>query len=216
MAATDCKKYVGISFIILLAVFFVNGFVIRILLGINTSLFEVLDWWFVIGYLIQIATVAFIGFYQGCQSSPISKVGSVLYGILMILLIVNKISSKFTTNALLYFAGISEYFNSLVLYAPGLLLLAWGSKLWLPSKITFSLIVLLDVVADMIWAKLVPMYQNINYCSSFEDIDSLQSTADILGYVSSFTVLVTLILTIIWMCLQERIHYADRANINII
>lgn len=188
MSATDCKKYVGISFIILFIVFLLNSVIGHIPLEINSPLNVVRDWWFFVTYLIQMATVFFIGFFKECRSSFLAKVGSIIYGILMLISIINLLSYKYSGSYILYFSGVSEYINSLVLYAPGLLLLAWGTNLWLPAKITLSLIVALEVVAGLIWAKLAPMYQNMTDYS-FDQTDYLQSIVDVIGYVSSFAVL---------------------------
>lgn len=186
MAATDLKKYVGIGFIALFSVFLINAIVAKIPLEYDSSLWGIRAWWFIIGSIIQIVAVSYLGFYRKCQSSIISKIGSILYYILMLICLVDQILYKLTRDSLTYIPGVSEYLYSLVLYTPGLLLLVWGSKLWLPSKITLSLIVASNVAGDMIWA-------------------IKTASLPFLSYFSTFMALVTLILTVVWISLKSKV-----------
>lgn len=215
MAATDLKKYVGFGFIALFTVFLINAFVARIPLEYESPLWNVRMWWFIFGYFFQIAAVSYLGFYRKCQSTIITKIGCILYYILMLIYLINQISYKFTGNSPIYIPGVSEYLYSLVLYAPGLLLLVWGSKFWLPSKITLSLAVAFDVACDMIWARLIPMYQNMSEYT-FDETDRLQSIINILSYFSTFLILTTLILSIVWLCMKKKSASVSRPRIDVI
>lgn len=134
----------------------------------------------------------------------------------MIIHIYNRLAYNINDSTLLYFPGISEYINSLLLYSPGLLLLVWGlNKLWLPIKLVTTLSVVVSTIGDMIWAQLVPMYQNISDYS-FEQTDSLQNIVDILNSTNTIITLTLIVLSIIWTCLRSKVLSFQNHNIDII
>lgn len=67
----------------------------------------------------------------------------------------------------------------------------------------------------MIWAQLVPMYQNISDYS-FEQTDSLQNIVDILNSTNTIITLTLIVLSIIWTCLRSKVLSFQNHNIDII
>lgn len=134
----------------------------------------------------------------------------------MLIFIFNRLSYNIIGESYLYFAGVSEYLNTFLFYTPGLLLLIWGlSKLWLPIKLVTTLMVAISIVEDMIWAKLVPMYQNMSDFT-FEQTEPLQNTVDLLSHINIIVTIAALILTIVWFNLKTKIPSAQKHNIDLI
>lgn len=216
MEITNYKKTIGLGLIVLFTVFFINLSVARIPLMSDSIFYKIRDWWFLLSQIIQASAVIFIAFNRQSQAAIVSKIGAVLYSVLMIIYISNRLAYNINDSTLLYFPGISEYINSLLLYSPGLLLLVWGlNKLWLPIKLVTTLSVVVSTIGDMIWAKLVPMYQNISDYS-FEQTDSLQNIVDILNSTNTIITLTLIVLSIIWICLRSKVLSFQHHNIDII
>lgn len=216
MEITNYKKTIGLGLIVLFTVFFINLSVARIPLMSDSIFYKIRDWWFLLSQIIQAFAVIFVAFNRQSQAAIVSKIGAVLYSVLMIIYISNRLAYNINDSTLLYFPGISEYINSLLLYSPGLLLLVWGlNKLWLPIKLVTTLSVVVSIIGDMIWAKLVPMYQNISDYS-FEQTDSLQNIVDILNSTNTIITLTLIVLSIIWICLRSKVLSFQNHNIDII
>lgn len=202
--------------IVLFTVFFINLSVARIPLMSDSIFYKIRDWWFLLSQIIQAFAVIFVAFNKQSQAAIVSKIGAVLYSVLMIIYISNRLAYNINGSTLLYIPGISEYINSLLLYSPGLLLLVWGlNKLWLPIKLVTTLTVVVSTIGDMIWAQLVPMYQNISDYS-FEQTDSLQNIVDILNSTNTIITLTLIVLSIIWICLRSKVLSFQNHNIDII
>lgn len=216
MEITNYKKTIGLGLIVLFTVFFINLSVARIPLMSDSIFYKIRDWWFLLSQIIQAFAVIFVAFNKQSQAAIVSKIGAVLYSVLMIIYISNRLAYNINGSTLLYIPGISEYINSLLLYSPGLLLLVWGlNKLWLPIKLVTTLSVVVSTIGDMIWAQLVPMYQNIpDY--SFEQTDSLQNIVDILNSTNTIITLTLIVLSIIWICLRSKVLSFQNHNIDII
>lgn len=210
------KKYIGLGFIALLTIFILNTIVAIIPLEPENSLFIARNWYFMLSNLLKIAIVLYIAFYPKCVSTLISKIGSTLYGLLNLIYITNFIFSKFEAESPLYSSGISEYIYSLCLFAPGFLLLTWGSRVWLPVKILLSIDVLLNVIADMLWIKLISIYQNSSGTLDFDKIDPLQNTISILSCISTFVIIGALVTTIIWLSIKTKTPSATTQKIDLI
>lgn len=216
MEITNYKKTIGLGLIVLFTVFFINLSVARIPLMSDSIFYKIRDWWFLLSQIIQASAVIFIAFNRQSQAAIVSKIGAVLYSVLMIIYISNRLAYNINDSTLLYFQGISEYINTLLLYSSGLLLLVWGlNKLWLPIKLVTTLSVVASTIGDMIWAKLVPMYQNISDYS-FEQTDSLQNIVDILNSTNTIITLTLIVLSIIWICLRSKVLSFQNHNIDII
>lgn len=186
MEIENYKKTIGWGLIALFTVFFINVLVACIPVMHDSAFYKIRDWWFILSQIIQASAVILIAFSRNSQASLISKIGAILYSLLMLMYITNRIVFFINGNAFLYFQGVSEYVNSLLLYSPGLLLLVWGlSKLWLPIKLVTTLSVIVSIIEDMIWARLVPMNQNMSDYS-FEQTEPLQNIVDILSHINSF------------------------------
>ena len=202
--------------IVLFTVFFINLSVARIPLMSDSIFYKIRDWWFLLSQIIQAFAVIFVAYNKQSQAAIVSKIGAVLYSVLMIIYISNRLAYNINGSTLLYIPGISEYINSLLLYSPGLLLLVWGlNKLWLPIKLVTTLSVVVSTIGDMIWAQLVPMYQNISDYS-FEQTDSLQNIVDILNSTNTIITLTLIVLSIIWICLRSKVLSFQNHNIDII
>lgn len=216
MEITNYKKTIGLGLIVLFTVFFINLSVARIPLMSDSIFYKIRDWWFLLSQIIQAFAVIFVAFNKQSQAAIVSKIGAVLYSVLMIIYISNRLAYNINGSTLLYIPGISEYINSLLLYSPGLLLLVWGlNKLWLPIKLVTILSVVVSTIGDMIWAQLVPMYQNISDYS-FEQTDSLQNIVDILNSTNTIITLTLIVLSIIWICLRSKVLSFQNHNIDII
>lgn len=216
MEITNYKKTIGLGLIVLFTVFFINLSVARIPLMSDSIFYKIRDWWFLLSQIIQAFAVIFVAFNKQSQAAIVSKIGAVLYSVLMIIYISNRLAYNINGSTLLYIPGISEYINSLLLYSPGLLLLVWGlNKLWLPIKLVTTLTVVVSTIGDMIWAQLVPMYQNISDYS-FEQTDSLQNIVDILNSTNTIITLTLIVLSIIWICLRSKVLSFQNHNIDII
>lgn len=216
MEITNYKKTIGLGLIVLFTVFFINLSVARIPLMSDSIFYKIRDWWFLLSQIIQAFAVIFVAFNKQSQAAIVSKIGAVLYSVLMIIYISNRLAYNINGSTLLYIPGISEYINSLLLYSPELLLLVWGlNKLWLPIKLVTTLSVVVSTIGDMIWAQLVPMYQNISDYS-FEQTDSLQNIVDILNSTNTIITLTLIVLSIIWICLRSKVLSFQNHNIDII
>lgn len=216
MEITTYKKTIGLGLIVLFTVFFINLLVARIPLMSDSIFYKIRDWWFLLSQIIQAFAVIFVAFSRQSQVSIVSKIGAILYSVLMIIYISNRLAYNINDSTFLYFQGISEYINSLLLYTPGLLLLVWGlNELWLPIKIVTTLSVVVTTIGDMIWAKLVPMYQNISDYS-YEQTDSLQNIVDILNSTNTIITLTLIVLSITWICLRSKVLLFQNHNIDII
>lgn len=214
MEITNYKKTIGLGLIVLFTVFFINLSVARIPLMSDSIFYKIRDWWFLLSQIIQAFAVIFVAFNKQSQAAIVSKIGAILYSVLMIIYISNRLAYNINGSTLLYIPGISEYINSLLL--PGLLLLVWGlNKLWLPIKLVTTLSVVVSTIGDMIWAQLVPMYQNISDYS-FEQTDSLQNIVDILNSTNTIITLTLIVLSIIWICLRSKVLSFQNHNIDII
>lgn len=216
MKIAKYKQTIGWGLIVLFTIFFVNLSIARIPLMPDTALQKIRDWWFFISQIIQASAVIFIAFNRLSNSSVFCKVGACLYAILMLMYISNRIAYNINGENFIYFPGVSEYINSLLFFAPGLLLLMWGlPKLWLPIKLVTTLYVVISVIVDFIWAKLIPMYQNISDYS-FEQMESLQNAVDILSTINSVVTLSLIVLSIVWICQREKAPSAQEHNIELI
>lgn len=217
MKIAKYKQTIGWGLIVLFTIFFVNLSIARIPLMPDTALREILFWWICyISPIIKASAVIFIAFNRLSNSSVFCKVGACLYAILMLMYISNRIAYNINGENFIYFPGVSEYINSLLFFAPGLLLLMWGlPKLWLPIKLVTTLSVVISVIVDFIWAKLIPMYQNISDYS-FEQMESLQNAVDILSTINSVVTLSLIVLSIVWICQREKAPSAQEHNIELI
>lgn len=216
MKIAKYKQTIGFGLIVLFTIFFVNVSIARIPLMPDSALQKTRDWWFLISQIIQASAVLFIAFNRQSKSSAFCKVGACLYAILMIMYISNRVAFNISGENFIYFPGISEYINSLLFFASGLLLLVWGlPKLWLPIKFVTSLSVVISVIEDFIWAKLIPMYQNMSDYS-FEQTEPLQNAVDILTTINSVITIALIVLSIVWICLREKAPSAQEHNIELI
>lgn len=192
MNDTLYKKYLGIGFIVLF--------------GILTLSYLVhltpLTWWHVLVALIAMGAVVIIAFIPRSQSSALSKIGACLYITLFLINIANNLSFIFTGDSLLYYPVVSEYVCSLALYAPGFMLLIWGTKLWLPAKITASAEVAFSVIQDMFYARIASAFDSGEFIH--EQIESLYDTAGIIGAITEVLILASLTLTVIWLCRKPK------------
>lgn len=201
-------------FITLFAIFLINLSVGYIPIPVDSPFWAICDWWYIISYVLQIAATGYITYCPQCKSSIFTVIGFALYTILTLICATNHIAYMHAGAALWNSEGL-QYVLSLALYAPGLLLIAWGSKLWTPSKIALSIQVAFGVIGDMIWIKLRHMYQNYNDFP-FEQIESIQSTADIIHSICLFIMIVALILTIIWVCKRDKAQYSRNNTFDVI
>lgn len=85
-------------------------------------------------------------------------------------------------------------------FALGILLFTWGSRLWTPIKIAFTVSIALNIVCDIMFFVQYSIYEN---CNIFSKID-MPSTLDNVSRTSDLFVLVAFVLTIIWMCRKPK------------
>lgn len=197
MEIANYKKSIGWGLIILFSVFITN-----LLLSttanfvMSGSLYEILNWWYLLSQIIQAAAVIFIAYNRKSQASIISKIGACLYSVLMLIYIFNRLSHIFTGESYLYFHGVSIYLNTFLFYAPGLLLLVWGLfKLWLPIKLVTTLMVTIECVGYML----------LSY-----HLYILLSVINIIVIIAALT------LTIVWFNLKPKAQSVQKHNIDLI
>lgn len=216
MEITNYKKSIGLGLIVLLCVFIINSLVAAIPVMSDSSFYKIRDWWFLLSQVIQATAVIFLAFNRKTQATIFSKIGACSYSALMLITIFNRLTYNIIGESYLYFAGVSEYLNTFLFYAPGLLLLIWGlSKLWLPIKLVTVLMVAISIVEDMIWAKLVPMYQNMSDFA-FEQTEPLQNALDLLSHINILVLIAALILTIVWFNLKTKAPSAQKHYIDLL
>lgn len=202
MEIASYKKYVTPGFIALFVVWIINLISANIPLEYEGFLWYARILWWVFSYMLQIGIIAYLCFFPRCQALVAAKIGGCLYILLELIYTFNEISFVFTKENLIYSPGIFEYLTTLLLYAPGILLFFWGSKLWLPVKILMTVSTGIDVACEMIWAQLLPMYQSPIY--SIEQTEPLRIAVQTLGIVPLFFILISLILTGIWMNMRSK------------
>ena len=205
------KQSIGWGFIALFSVFLINAIVSRIPLEPDTMPFTIRMWWYPLSLILQAAAVILIAFNPNSQASILSKIGAGIYTVLILINLLNRLYSNFTGHNMLYFPGISDFGLSLVLFAPGLLLLIWGlPKYWLPAKIASTLVVVFVLTGDLLWAILANMSQDMsNYL-----FQHMLNVLDILFYAETLANIATIVLTIVWMSHRERVPYVQPHNMN--
>lgn len=185
------KKHVGIGFIFLFAVLFINSILARIHVDFESI------WWVIrsgVFDLLIIAAVIYIAFYRKCQSSLPAKIGGAMYALFMFWFEMESLAFHFTGESIVRFPSMTyAHITYFVLYALGVLLFAWGSKLWLPSKIAYTACVLTNIFCYV-------MGNIILRSALHEDYESILSTLNTASWVSFALVAVSLVLTIVWMC----------------
>ena len=219
MEIANYKKTIGLGLVILFSLFLVNVIIGRIPITHDSVWFNFREWWFPLSQLCQLVTVIFVAFNSKVQSSIVSKIGAVLYSILMLVYISNRITYHINGSSLLYLEGIFEYITSFLIFAPGLLLLVWGlRKLWLPIKIVTTISVVVSLIEDVIWTKLRPMYINMTEFSyeEFEKIEPLQNAVDTLIHINALIYLALVVLTIVWISMRQKAPSIKTNNIDLI
>ena len=219
MAISNYKKTIGLGMLILFTLFLINVIFGYIPITPNSVWFNVREWWFPLSQFLQFTVVLFVAYNPNSQSSIISKIGAVLYSLLMLIYISNRICFYINGSYIVYYEGVFEYINAFLLFAPGVLLFVWGlCKLWLPIKIATSISVAVSLIIDVIWAKLVPMYKDMadfSYEQS-EKIETLQNAVDILSNINAIIIIVLVILTIAWLSMKQKVPSVQTNNIDII
>ena len=163
MNIANYKKTIGLGLVIFFTLLLIDVIFSRIPINHDSVWYNVRLWWFTLSQFLQSTAVLFVAYNPKSQSSIISKIGAVLYSLLMLIYISNRICFYINANIIFYYEGVSEYINSFLLFAPGILLFVWGlRKLWLPIKIATSISVVVSLIEDVIWTKLQPMYMNLN------------------------------------------------------
>ena len=219
MNIANYKKTIGLGLVILFTLFLINVIFSRIPINHDSVWYNVRLWWFTLSQFLQSTAVLFVAYNPKSQSSIISKIGAVLYSLLMLIYISNRICFYINGSYIVYYEGVSEYINAFLLFAPGVLLFVWGLyKLWLPIKIATSISVAVSLIIDVIWAKLVPMYKDMadfSYEQS-EKIETLQNAVDILSNIDAIIIIVLVILTIAWLSMKQKVPSVQTNNIDII
>ncbi len=208
MNIANYKKTIGLGLVILFTLFLMNVIFGRIPINHDPVWFNIREWWFTLSTFLQSTAVLFVAYNPKSQSSIISKIGAVLYSLLMLISISNRICFYINGSNPLYYEGISEYINSFLLFAPGILLFVWGlRKLWLPIKIATSISVVVSLIEEVIWTKLLPMYINMNESSyeQFEKIEPLENAVNILSIIYAVTIIALVILTIVWISMKQKV-----------
>ena len=219
MNIANYKKTIGLGLVILFTLFLINVIFSRIPINHDSVWYNVRLWWFTLSQFLQSTAVLFVAYNPKSQSSIISKIGAVIYSLLMLIYISNRICFYINANIIFYYEGVSEYINSFLLFAPGILLFVWGlRKLWLPIKIATSISVVVSLIEDVIWTKLQPMYMNMNESSyeQFEKIEPLQNAVNILSNIYAVTIIGLVILTIVWLSMKQKVPSIQTHNIDII
>ena len=218
MNIANYKKTIGLGLVILFTLFLINVIFSRIPINHDSVWYNVRLWWFTLSQFLQSTAVLFVAYNPKSQSSIISKIGAVLYSLLMLIYISNRICFYINANIIFYYEGVSEYINSFLLFAPGILLFVWGlRKLWLPIKIVASTSVAFYLIIYVIWRIQSSLFENI--VSSYElhkKYYRLENVADILSMINGVTILALVILTIVWLSMKQKVPSIQTHNIDII
>ena len=199
------RKRLGIGFIILFAILVLNLCSVYLFSYLFEKVsFEHFDTflkvrtgWFVFVQLVLGFSAIFIAFVCKGQSYAPSKIGGIAFALVNLFYLVGNLSYIFTDDNLL--SPLFEKFDHLgyvlffTLYIPGLTLLAWGNKLWLPSKIILSVFLLLTAIAEMSYA----LRDHISY-------DTLNLINKIATPIEILCLLACVILTIVWVCKKTK------------
>ncbi len=200
MEAAITKKHVGAGFIALFAIFLINGILARIPVDYESI------WWVIraaVFNLLIIAAVVYIAFSRKCQSSLPAKIGGAMYVLYTLWFTTEIIAFQITGEGIIKFPSMTYvYISYFVLYALGVLLFAWGSKLWQPSKIAFTASVLTNIFCYVMGTIVIhSMWRNGD---DYEAIESVRSMCDTASWVSYTLVAASLVLTIVWMCSKSK------------
>ena len=215
MNIANYKKTIGLGLVIFFTLLLIDVIFSRIPINHDSVWYNVRLWWFTLSQFLQSTAVLFVAYNPKSQSSIISKIGAVLYSLLMLIYISNNIC--YHINGSIPFEGLSEF--TFLLFTTGILLFVWGlRKLWLPIKIATSISVVVSLIEDVIWTKLQPMYMNMNESSyeQFEKIEPLQNAVNILSNIYAVTIIGLVILTIVWLSMKQKVPSIQTHNIDII
>lgn len=219
MAISNYKKTIGPGMLILFTLFLINVIFVRIPITHDSVWFNVREWWFPLSLFLQFTVVLFVAYNPNSQSSIISKIGAVLYSLLMLIYISDRICFYINGSNIVYYEGVTIYICLFLLYAPGVLLFVWGlCKLWLPIKIVTSILVAVHLIGNVILTKLVLMYKDmadLSYEQS-EKIEPLQNAVDILSNIHAIIIIALVILTIAWLSMKQKVPSVQTNNIDII
>ena len=193
METAITKKHVGTGFIYLFAVLFINGILVRIPVAPESILWDIRVYYV---NLLLIPAIAYIAFSRKCQSSLPAKIGGAMYVLYAFWIVMEILAVRLTGEGIVKFPSMAySHISYFVFYALAVLLFAWGSKLWLPSKIAYTASVLTSVFCYVMG--------NIVLFSAMrngEDYESILPTLNTATWVSFALVAASLVLTIIWMC----------------
>ena len=200
METAITKKHVGAGFIALFAIFLINGILVRIPVDYESI------WWVIraaVFNLLIIAAVVYIAFSRKCQSSLPAKIGGAMYSMYLLWFVMETIAFQITGEGIIRFSSMTYvYISYFVLYVLGVFLFAWGSQLWLPSKIVYTASVLTNIFCYVMGTIVVQsMWRNGD---DYEAIESVQSMCDTASWVSFAFVAASLVLTIVWMCSKSK------------
>lgn len=215
MEITNYKKTIGRGLLVLFMVYLINVLVGHLPLVADSVFNNIRDWWFALSQVIQVSAVIFVAFNRHSQASIVSKIGAILYSILMLIYLSDRIVFNLSGAPFFYFHGIGAIFCHLIL-SSGLLLFVWGlRKLWLPIKLVTTLDVIVSIIENLILSKLAAIYSNMSD-DSIEQIESLQNMIDGLMPVFIIIFIAIIVLTIVWMCLRSKVPSVQNHNIDII
>lgn len=201
MISINYKKHLGLGFLFFFEIILISSVFSQIPLEYDSYWWHTRRYWLLVYPVLLIATAIYIAFYRKCLSSTQSKVGCILYLLCLIGGAINNYTYNITGEHLKVLSSITyNCISEFGFFALGILLFTWGSRLWTPIKIAFTVSIALNIVCDIMFFVQYSIYEN---CNIFSKID-MPSTLDNVSRTSDFFVIVAFVLTIIWMCRKPK------------
>lgn len=204
------KTSVAIGFIVLLSILIANilaSFVPSLLgaafrNGFSDFVLKISRVWGLFGYFAMFVCMLYIAFFPRCKSGIVAKIGAIMCCAIIFVWFINSACSMFASRLLIPYRGTIEIVGTLLVYAPGLLMLTWGSKLWMPAKIAVSVSVFLFMVNRLVWLAMPYAYRN-----SFNNDETVKIFSVLIGIIALLMFIayvIALILTVICFFKQKK------------
>lgn len=197
------KKPLAISLITYMGLSILFAILFWIPVGNESTLYTVKGYLLPASYIIKMAIVLYIAFAPNCKSKVKAKVGACMFSLLMLVYVVSQVLHLLQCGWNIPSTWVSNLCLSLLFECFGLLLLFWGSRAWLPVKITASFYIFITAIMRIVWAIINCMAQS-GEGWSYSRFETYFNINNVLTYVNLFVLANALILTIIWMATGNR------------
>lgn len=192
MNSINYKKHLGLGFLFFFTILLITYVFDVIEIDYESSWSSIRRNWFTWYPILLIVTAIYIAFFRKCQSSLPAKVGCILYTPFLVSGLINMLTYISTGKFVAILSSSPYKCICFGFYVLGIILLTWGSRLWLPAKIAFTSCIALNITFDIL------------FFTSYKYSDSFFSVWEIISWASFAFVIVAFILTIIWMCQKPK------------